>query len=420
MFNKNSGQSIMANLKHEALARRDDLTDEALIERVVARKDPAAFEVLVRRHGPMVMGVCRRALRNLHDAEDAFQATFLILFRKAHSIRKTSRLASWLYGVAHRTALKANTARRIMRNREALSDPMPEAPVAASGGQLQDLEQLLDEEIARLPQIYRLPIVLCDLEGMSGKEAARQLGWPEGTVSGRLTRGRNLLRNRLGHCGLVAPMGGLIAVLTRHASAASVPTPLLTSTIQGATLLASGKAAVGEVFSAKVAALTKGVLKSMLLSKLTGSVVALGLAAAGATAVNHLSKPSAMPTQVAVAKLAQVNGGVVVDQEDGTPERAAKIAAENFAPPSSAHVISPDELEKRVSEVMSRSASEDPQASMSREQAMKLIKAEDEANQTAAPRQFGGFVSDEERQAHIAAEKEWIAKQAAEKASDYQ
>src|SRR5262249_22645957 len=147
---------------------------------------------LVRRHAPMVWGVCRRVLGNLHDAEDAFQATFLILVRKAASIASPKLLANWLYGVAHQTALKARATNAKRRVRERQVTHMPE-PAANEPDRWNDLQPLLDQELARLPNKYRVAIVLCDLEGKTRKEAAWQLGVPEGTLAARVARGRVML-----------------------------------------------------------------------------------------------------------------------------------------------------------------------------------------------------------------------------------
>jgi RNA polymerase sigma factor (sigma-70 family) len=189
-------------LRRAALLRDGaGLADGQLLECFVTRREEAAFEAIVRRHGPMVMGVCRRVLGNRHDAEDAFQATFLVLVRKAGAIMSRELLANWLYGVAYNTALKAKaaTARRRVcerRGRPALVAEMSETK-AAGQDLWSDLRPVLDVELSRLPDKYRVPIILCDLEGKTRKEAARQLGWPEGTLSGRLARGRRLLAAKL-------------------------------------------------------------------------------------------------------------------------------------------------------------------------------------------------------------------------------
>src|SRR5262245_59036575 len=157
------------------------LTDGQLLEDWVSRRDEAALAALVQRHGPMVWGVCRRVLSNCHDAEDAFQATFLVLVRRAASIGSPELLANWLYGVARQTALKARATIAKRKAREMQVKDMPE-PALFEQDVWNDLQPLLDEELSRLPDIHRAVIVLCDLEGKTRKEAARYLGLPEGTV----------------------------------------------------------------------------------------------------------------------------------------------------------------------------------------------------------------------------------------------
>jgi RNA polymerase sigma factor (sigma-70 family) len=208
----------------------------------------------------MVWGVCRRLLPH-HDAEDAFQATFLVLVRKAASIMQREIVANWLYGVAHQTALysRRTTARRRTRERQVMQ--MPE-PAVAEQDLWHDLQPLLDQELARLPDKYRVAIVLCDLEGKSRKEAARQLGCPEGTLAARLARGRKMLAKRLSLRSLAVSCGVLAAVLLQKAASASVPASVAFATIKAATLLAVGQATT-ELLSAKVVALTEGVLQTM-------------------------------------------------------------------------------------------------------------------------------------------------------------
>jgi RNA polymerase sigma factor (sigma-70 family) len=250
--------------------------DGQLLTDYLSRRDEAALAALVRRHGPMVWGVCRRVLRNYHDVEDAFQATFLVLVRKAASIASRELLANWLYGVAYQTALnaRATAARRGARERQVTKMPEPEA---TPQGLWQDLQPLLDQELSRLPDKYRVPIVLCDLEGKTRKEAARQIGCPEGTVAGRLARARALLAKRLARHGLAATAGTLAAGLAQGAASACVPAAVVSSTIKAATLAVAGPAAAAGAVSARVAALTEGVLKTMLLSKLkiAGAVLAV-------------------------------------------------------------------------------------------------------------------------------------------------
>ncbi len=231
----------------------------------------------------MVWGVCRRVLRNHHDAEDAFQATFLVLVRKAASIASRELLANWLYGVAHQTALKARATAAKRKGRERQVTDMPE-PAVTEQDLWRDLQPLLDEELSRLPDKYRVVIVLCDLEGKTRKEAARQLGCPEGTVAGRLARARAMLAKRLAQRGVALSGGALAAVLSQNVASAGVPTAVVCSTIKAATLFAAGQVAAAGAISVKVAALTEGVLKAMFVNKLmkvTAVLLLLATAVAG-------------------------------------------------------------------------------------------------------------------------------------------
>jgi RNA polymerase sigma factor (sigma-70 family) len=249
------------------------LTDGQLLSSFLERQDEAAFAALVARHGPMVWGVCRRLLRNHHDAEDAFQATFLVLTRKAATVLPREMVANWLYGVAHTTARRVNVATAKRRVRERQVTQMPEAATMPHD-LWQDLQPLLDRELSRLPDKYRVVILLCDVEGKTRKEAARQLGCPEGTVAGRLARARVLLAKRLAPRGLVMSGGALAALLSQQA-VACVPASVVVSTIAAARRSAVGQAASG-VISGKVAAITEGVLRTMLLDKLR-NVIAIVL-----------------------------------------------------------------------------------------------------------------------------------------------
>jgi RNA polymerase sigma factor (sigma-70 family) len=248
------------------------LSDSQLLDRFLSSTREgaeAAFSALVERHGPMVMGVCRRVLSDANDADDAFQATFLVLVRKARSIARRDLLANWLYGVAVRTArvARARTIRRRAKEGEVLDGLQAGA---AADDSSRELPSLLDEELSRLPEKYRLPVVLCELNGQSRKEAAHQLGLPEGTLSSRLARARLLLRDRLARRGIALTAGSLAAVLSRDATAAAVRPALAKTTVQIALHYAAGGAV-----SMSIAALTEGVLKTMLVSKLKAGVVAL-------------------------------------------------------------------------------------------------------------------------------------------------
>src|SRR5262249_19792967 len=253
-------------------------TDGERLEGYLRRREEAALAALVRRHGPMVWGVCRRVLRNYHDAEDAFQATFLVLVRKAASVVPREMVANWLYGVAHQTALNARATAALRAMRERQVTQMPE-PAAREQPLWRDLQPILDQELSRLPAKYRVAIVLCDLEGKTRKAVAQQLGVPEGTVSGRLTRGRALLAKRLARHGLAVSGGALAAVLSQNVLQAGVPTSVVSSTIHAASLVAAGQAAAGAI-PAKVAALTEGVIRAMVLMKPRITVLLLILSAA--------------------------------------------------------------------------------------------------------------------------------------------
>jgi RNA polymerase sigma factor (sigma-70 family) len=309
------GKRVLDQLRRAVRAEQTaELSDGRLLTRFIEQWDEAAFEALVRRHGPMVLGVCRRVLRTLADAEDAFQATFLVLVRKAALIQSRDTVANWLYGVAYNVALKARTlnVRRGSRERQVAQMPEPEAVSHEAFGP--DLQALLDQELSRLPEKYRLPLVLCDLEGKSRKDAAQQLRLAEGTLSSRLTRARAKLARRLARRGLVMPAAALGAVLTQEAASACVPTPLVSYTVQCAMALV-GDPAAGGVISAPVAALTEGVMKDMLLRKL--KLTLLGVLTAGLVFTGAAVSTQALPPQLPATE----------------GERAPPIAAQDGPPP---------------------------------------------------------------------------------------
>ncbi len=273
---------VMERLRTAVLPEPAAIGDGELLRRFIEQRDESALAALIKLHGPMVWGVCRRLLSH-HDAEDAFQATFLVLVRKASAVVPREMVGNWLYGVAHQTALHARrtVARRMAREVQVTEMPDTEAVQQDSWS---DLQPLLDEELSRLPDNYRIVIVLCDLEGRTRKEVAHQLGVPEGTVAGRLTRARAMLAKRLSRRGVVLPGGGLAAVLSHNAASAGVPNAVVSNTIGAAKLLAAGQT-TGAI-SPTVAALTEGVLKAMLVNKLkavVAVVLVLGFIAMGAT-----------------------------------------------------------------------------------------------------------------------------------------
>jgi RNA polymerase sigma factor (sigma-70 family) len=242
----------------------DAAADAHLLELFVQRQDEAAFAALLHRHGPMVFGVCRRILGNSHDAEDAFQAVFLVLTRKAASIRPRRMVGNWLYGVAFRTALEARkaAARRQVKERH-----YHERRQAEQGDEMdEELLAILDEELHRLPDRYRAVLVLCDLEALTRKEAAQQLGCKEGTIASRLDRGRKLLAKRLTRRGLIVSGAVLVTALSAQAAQAAVPPALLAGAVQTSTHAGGGTA--GGLLSKKVVALAERVLRVLWLRRL--------------------------------------------------------------------------------------------------------------------------------------------------------
>jgi RNA polymerase sigma factor (sigma-70 family) len=236
----------------------DSVSDGELLAAFVRRRDADAFAGLVRRHGPMVLGVCRRVLGDQHDAEDAFQAAFLVLARRATAIVPRDRVGNWLYGVAYRTALEARrmAARRRAAEARLKSVARPNEREAIGS----DVSALLDEELSRLPDRLRLPVVLCDLEGRTRRDVAKQLGIPDGTLSNRLAAARGFLAKRLTARGVSLPAATLAIALAEVGPA--VPATLFESTIRAALTTSP------ELTSAAVATLTQHVVKAMYLSKL--------------------------------------------------------------------------------------------------------------------------------------------------------
>jgi RNA polymerase sigma factor (sigma-70 family) len=273
------------------------LTDRQLLKDYIGRLDEAALAALVHRHGSMVWGVCRRVLCDYHDAEDAFQATFLVFVRKAASIASPELLANWLYGVANQTSLKARATKAKRRTRERQVTEMPE-PTVTEKDFWNDLQPLLDQELTRLPDKYRVAIILCDLEGKTRKDAARQLNVPEGTLAARLARGRVMLAKRLARHGLAVAGWSLSALVAQDAASAGVPTSLMSCTIKAAAQFAVGQAGANGAISAPVYKLTQGVLKTMYLTKLKiATPVLLCLIAFGGVLLNYPSMAAEQPAK---------------------------------------------------------------------------------------------------------------------------
>ena len=247
------------------------MTDDGLVAAYLADPGGPAFTELVARHGPVVFGVCRRVLRHTQDAEDAFQATFLVLARRAGDVWPRAAVGAWLYGVAYRVAMKARAARDRRRDRERPLDAEPPVMAVEPDG---ELAEAVARVVARLPEVYRAAVVACELQGLSRKDAAARLGWPEGTLSGRLARARKLLADRVRRAGLTLPAGGAAAVF---GPAAGVEARLIEAAVKLATVSAAG-------VPAAVAVLSDGVVGAMVMAKVkavTAAVMVAGVIGAG-------------------------------------------------------------------------------------------------------------------------------------------
>ncbi len=276
------------------------LTEGQLLERFASTRDEMAFGALLARHGPMVLGVCRGVLDDPNDVDDAFQATFLVLVKKAGALRDADRLAQWLYGVARRVALRArsNATRRKARERPDAEETID--PHATLGAELRELQTLIREEVDRLSGNDRMAVVLCYLEGLTHEEAADRLGWPVGTVKGRLSRARGKLRTRLTRRGVALPAVAAGSTLGGGASAA-IPPALIRSTTLAATQLASAKSITAGIVSAHAILLMEGVIGTMFTTKLkiaaTALVATCAVAVPGAMAYQQQgSKATTAPT----------------------------------------------------------------------------------------------------------------------------
>ena len=286
---------ILEYLRRVIAIQPIEFDDASLVGRFVRSREDAAFAELVRRHGPMVWGVCSRALPRFHDAEEAYQATFLVLARKAASIRPPGLVANWLFGVARRTALEARKRRARIREE-------PPVDVAAPEPASTDLRDALDEEIGRLPDRFRVPIVLCYLEGRTNAEAADLLSCPEGTVASRLSTARRRLHARLTRRGIASLLGGLTAV--SHSRVEAIPPVAATAS---STLLA------------------QGVLTAMFIAKVKSVVIAASciafLGVAGTAWMQVSAQTFAPPTTAP---------GGATDQTDA-PRRFQELSAGSVA-----------------------------------------------------------------------------------------
>jgi RNA polymerase sigma factor (sigma-70 family) len=298
------------------------LNDQNLLERFVAECDESAFAALVSRHGPMVLGVCRRILREEHDVEDAFQATFLVLVRRARAIRDSSLLGHWIYGVAYRVAVRAraNAVRRHIKEPLDREDAIVEKSTPSSESEQRELRAVLDEELTRLPELLRAPLVLCYLEGLTHEEAANQLRWPVGTVHSRLNRAREQLRRRLTRRGFTTDDVALMAT----AAMQPVPSVLFDTTIRMSLGFTARQATATALASATATALSNGVLQTMMMTnlKIVGAATLAGVLALGGMKTYALQFGGSGGTAKAPATRAQSTGG---DREEALSRSFAKI-----------------------------------------------------------------------------------------------
>jgi RNA polymerase sigma factor (sigma-70 family) len=256
---------FLQQYRHSA-ALGNDQPDEELLKQFAAHRDDHAFEALVQRYGPMVLGVCRRVLHDGHAAEDAFQATFMVLVRKAGSLSRPNLLGNWLYGVAYRVSMKAraNSARRTAHERQAASMPKTESNPDTGD---RELRAVLDEEINHLPEKYRAPLVLCYLEGKTNEQAAKVLGCPTGSMSWKLNRGREMLRQRLSRRKLAFGPMMFPPLLAKNTASIAMPSALVQHTVHAGVAVAKAGTTAGAV-SATVAKLTEETLRTLALIKL--------------------------------------------------------------------------------------------------------------------------------------------------------
>jgi RNA polymerase sigma factor (sigma-70 family) len=312
----------------------DKLSDHQLLERFVHQRDELAFQTLVGRYGAMILGVCRRVLVLAEDVEDAFQATFVILARKAPSLRRGGSLRNWLYGVAYRTAAHAKVD-AIKRRARAAKTPIrsPADPLAEIT--LRELLAAVDAELSTLPSQYQGPLLLCYLEGKTREEAAAELGWSTATLGRRLERGRELLRNRLRRRGVALPLALAPALLLQESSRAAILTKLSVPTVQAAINLTSGSRAA-TVTSARVVRLSEGVLRTMLTTKLkqalgvflavvlVGGGVGLVAGTQGLRNANEPTQQRSASPAVTVPGAGNDRGGVVLTHLTGVVRDAER------------------------------------------------------------------------------------------------
>jgi RNA polymerase sigma factor (sigma-70 family) len=346
---------LMPTLRRVVLAGAGaDRTDGQLLGAFVLDRDADAFAGLVRRHGPMVLGVCRRVVGDHAVADDAFQAVFIVLARRAAAVKPREQVGNWLYGVAYRTALKARAVLARRRSREKQVDVMPEPPVShRTTADWADLQPVIDEELARLPEKLRVPVVLCDLEGRAQREVAKHLGIPPATLATRIATARRTLAARLTKRGVTLSGGALAGMLSANGTASAVPYALSQGVVRAAEAVLGGGA---PLVSAHAVQLSEGVMRMMLLTKLKAVAVTaltvavlsgglgLGLVPAyalatgdePAVAAKPAAKPSEPPTvpmdEFVEVKLKEASIELTADVDDATFLRRLSLDLRGILP----------------------------------------------------------------------------------------
>lgn len=314
----------LPHLIRSAAPTAELVPDRDLLAEFVTAKCGMAFELLVRRHGPAVWAVCRRHLVNTHDAEDAFQATFLVLAKSAKRIANTGSVGSWLYRVAYRVALKARRGAARRKRVEAVVSPTDE-PVTRPVLAFSDTTAVVHAELEKLPDRYRLPLLLCDLEGLSRKEASAQLGWSEGTLSGRLNRARKLLAGRLSSRGVAA------AALVGTATVS--PTQAMTAAAVGVGLnvIGTSTTAAPETVSALAHGAMRDMTRSFVLKAAGVALAASVLLGGGLFGLRFDTAPQATAApvpKVEMAKAGDVTDALVELVSQSAVQRELKLSAE--------------------------------------------------------------------------------------------
>ncbi len=335
----------------EAEERLETLNDEQLLDWFLNRDDgsaEAAFRAIVVRHGPMVLGVCRHILNQLQDAEDAFQATFLVLARKAGSIRDRRVLARWLYEVAYRIAMRARTNGVRRRTHERQGGEMAATVTSDNHGWV-ELRPVLHEEVNRLPEKYRLPVILCYLEGKTNEEVAEQLKWPVGTVKGRLSRARDLLRSRLTRRGLALSAAFLVTALADGTVIADVVPPrLVDETVANALVMANRNPAVAGPIPAEVTQLMSfatappggymPAIAGVLLVTISVALLSLGYSSglfeSVASAGSALLLPPGGSPSAAISPMGSASGGTCHSNPARSPAAPANRRPSEFSLPN--------------------------------------------------------------------------------------